>query len=92
MSNDIIKTYDSETTRVIVKHLWPTMLFLVIMDLIILFGSYWWTHSPYDRVSSTIAMWVWFLSSIAIAAFGVRAFILDAGIKFTKSQSNEEVA
>jgi len=74
----------SPTVTTIAKQLWPTMLFLVVMSLITLFGSYWWTSSIGDKTSAIIAFWMWFISNTVVTGYGVYAFITDTRIQAAK--------
>lgn len=74
----------SPSVNTIAKQLWPTMLFLVVMSLITLFGSYWWTSSLGDKTSAIIAFWLWFVSNTVVTGYGVHAFITDTRIHAAK--------
>lgn len=76
---------NSQVGTTVAKQLWPTMLFLVCMSLISLFGGKWWSSSL-DPVSITLSYWLWFAAMLIITAYGVFVFFLDARINLTRSQ------
>lgn len=73
----------------IAKALWPTMLFIVVMSLLILWGAHWWTSSL-SKVNSTISFWIWFLCSIGAMIYGVWAFIKDTSIRLERTKVKSE--
>lgn len=88
LTNNVL---NSKAATTIAKRLWPTMLFLVVMSLISLFGAQWWT-SKLDKINMTIAFWFWFVSITAMVGFGIYAFFLDARIQFAQETSKSKTS
>lgn len=79
MDPELVKSaLESPTINTVAKQLWPTMLFLVVMSLISLFGAHWWTNG--SPTNSLIAFWFWFVSNTVVTGFGIHALFLDARI------------
>lgn len=81
-------TANSKVLESAVKHLWPSMLFLVCMSLISLFGGKWWLSSLDSQNSQLIAFWLWFCSVLIVTGFATMIFVQDARIQFAKSNES----
>ena len=79
---------DSKVATTVAKQLWSTMLFLVVMSLISLFGTK-WLSSSIDPISMIISYWMWFIAMIIITGFGLYAFVLDARIQTTNPSDTQ---
>lgn len=84
-SKELSDIANSEAASTLVKKLWPTMLFIIIMSLITLFGGHYWSKDL-DIISITISYWLWFIAVITITGFASYAFILDTGIQLKGAQ------
>jgi hypothetical protein len=69
---------NSDTTKIIFKRLWPTMIFLVVMSLITCGAIYLFNRN--NEVSKLVAFWIWFIVQIVVTSFGLKAFMADARI------------
>lgn len=72
------KAYNSETTKLLVTRLWPTMLFLICMSVITM-AAVWLFNERYS-LSMTIGFWAWFLVQAVVTGFGLYALFMDARI------------
>lgn len=70
----------SKPATVVAQRLWPTMLFLVVMTLIALFGGRWWTNSIGIPWIGEVSYFIWFAGVIVVLLYGVWAFSVDIRI------------
>lgn len=76
--NGATKALDSETSKILVSRLWPTMLFLIVMSFITMAGIR--IFNEKYSVSMYIGFWVWLLTQTVVTAFGLHGLFTDVRI------------
>jgi hypothetical protein len=73
-----------DTIRVVITHLWSTMIFILVMTVVTGTGGYLWTAQLHSRLSGLISYWIWFVCTTVVTGFAVWAFVMDARIKMAQ--------
>ncbi|SEU04012.1 hypothetical protein SAMN05421676_11578 [Salinibacillus kushneri] len=86
--NTVKSLSNSQLGVTVAKQLWPSMLFLVVMSVIALFGIHFVSANIENQLHLVFSFWLWFIAMLTITGFGVYVFVLDARIHL---QSHSEV-
>ncbi|WP_058307856.1 hypothetical protein [Gracilibacillus massiliensis] len=88
MSLDLAdKAANSKVAETIAKQLWLSMLFLVVMSLIVLFGAKWWSSSLESQFLVYSSYLLWFIAMMVITGFKVFILFIDAKMQFESNKN-----
>ncbi|WP_028392714.1 hypothetical protein [Bacillus cihuensis] len=79
-------TLNAESTKIIVRRLWPTMLFLAVFSLTTGIFAYYWTSKFANQIHSVVAFYGWFGACIVAFFYGIIAFNKDIKIQTANPQ------
>lgn len=76
--------YNSDTTKIVAKRLWPSMLFLVVMSIISACAIAFFNER--GSLSWTISYWIWFVIFCGVIVVGSIVLMMDARILNSKDR------
>jgi uncharacterized membrane protein len=75
---------DSDTSKIVAKRLWPSMLFLIVMSVISATSIAFFNER--GSVSWYISYWIFFLLLCCLTVIGALVFMMDARIMNAKDR------
>lgn len=79
ISNNPLNPLDSGVINTVAKSLWPTMLFVSVMSILVMWGlKNVWLPVLESQTTITISFFLWFSANLFILIVGVYLIILDA--------------